>query len=61
MVRVGKTYMANEWLSFNKKGVGSVPIFAKTKSAALKQARIIFGKGASVEFYKKTKLTKVHL
>ncbi len=45
------------FLAFNKQGIGGNPVIADNKKEALKQARDIFGKGATVEFNKKTRVT----
>jgi len=52
------SYKTKEWMGFDKDGIGGILIYTKTKSQALKQARNIYGKGASVEFQKNTSVER---
>jgi len=39
------------WQAFNEEGLWGIPISAKTKKQALKQAKQIYGKKAKIDYY----------
>jgi len=51
--------IVKEWLAFSKSGIGGIQVFTNSRKQAMRRARELYGKGATVEFRKKTILMKV--